>query len=129
MTHLQAVRDILLAAPAVTALVGTRIYPSIAPQGVARPFVVLTLVSGVPNHTHDGLPAALLESARVQVRSYGPEYVAIHTVADAVDDVLGALKGPTPAPSATRENSQDGYEDETSLHYVSADYLVMRPRG
>ena len=45
MTHLQAVRDVLLASPTVASLVDTRIYPTVAPQGVARPFVVLTLVS------------------------------------------------------------------------------------
>ena len=127
MTHLQVVRDILLAAPAVTALVGTRIYPSVAPQGVARPYVVLTLVSAVPHHTHSDAPAALLEAARVQVDCYGPEYAATHAVATAVDDVLGALSG-SPM-SATKEREQDGYEDNTSLHFVRADYFVHRTRG
>jgi hypothetical protein len=127
MTHLQAVRDVLLADAAVAELVGTRIYPSVAPQGVGRPFVVLTLVSAVPHHTHDGLPANLLEAARVQVRAYGPEYVATHAVSTAVDDVLGALSGEP--VSATKDNEADGYEDETSLHFVSADYMVQRTRG
>lgn len=117
----------LIAAPAVSALVGARIYPSVAPQGVARPFVVLTLVSAVPSHTHDGLPADLLEAARVQVDTYGTEYDATHTVAKAVDDVLGALAG-TPL-SATRESMRDGYEPETALHRVTADYFVYRTRG
>jgi len=124
MTHLQAVRDVLVASPEVSALVGTRIYPSVAPQGVARPFVVLTLASALPNHTHDGVPSELLEEARVQVDSYGEEYVATHAVATAVDDVLGALSGPI--MSATRDSMRDGYEDATSLYRVSADYMVLR---
>ena len=124
MTHLQAVRDVLIAAPTVAALVGARIFPQVAPQGVARPFVVLTLVSAVPIHTHDGLPADLLEAARVQVDCYGPEYAATHAVAKAVDDVLGALAGTT--LSATRESMRDDYEDATALHKVTADYLVYR---
>jgi hypothetical protein len=127
VTHLQAVRDALLATPEVVALVGDRIYPSVAPQGVERPFVVLTLVSAVPNHTHTDAPADLLEDARVQVRVYGPEYVATHAVSTALDDVLGALSGEP--VSATKDNEQDGYEDETALHYVSADYFVHRTRG
>lgn len=127
MTHLQAVRDALLADPAVVALVGERIYPSVAPQGVARPFVVLTLVSAVPDQTHDGVPATNLEDARVQVRAYGPEYAAIHVVSKALDDVVGALQG-SPL-SATKEGEQDGHEDETSLHYVSMDFFVKRTRG
>jgi hypothetical protein len=127
VTHLQAVRDALLASSEVVALVDDRIYPSVAPQGVARPFVVLTLVSAVPYHTHADAPADLLEAARVQVRVYGPEYVAAHVVATALDDVLGALSGEP--VSATKDNEQDGYEDETALHYVSADYFVHRTRG
>lgn len=126
MTHLQAVRDALLAVPAVVALVDSRVYPSAAPQGVARPFVVLRLISGVPYHTHTGIPVELLEAARVQVDSYGTEYAATHALATALDDVLGALAGPAPALSATREIARDGYEDETSLYVVSADYLVHR---
>jgi hypothetical protein len=124
---MQAVRDALLASSEVVALVDDRIYPSVAPQGVARPFVVLTLVSAVPYHTHADAPADLLEAARVQVRVYGPEYVAAHAVATALDDVLGALSGEP--VSATKNTEQDGYEDETALHYVSADYFVHRTRG
>jgi hypothetical protein len=124
VTHLQAIRDALLAASGVTDLVGTRVYPSVAPQGVARPYVVLTLVSAVPYHTHDGLPSALLEAARVQASSYGEEYAATHAVAAAVDDVVGALTGTT--LSATREIMLDDYEDETALYVVRADYRVHR---
>jgi hypothetical protein len=127
MTHLQAVRDALLASSEVVALVDDRIYPSVAPQGVARPFVVLTLVSAVPYHTHADAPADLLEAARVQARVYGPEYAATHAVSTAIDDVIGALSGEP--VSATKDNEQDGYEDETALHYVSADYFVHRTRG
>jgi hypothetical protein len=126
MTHVQAIRDVLLAAPAVTALVGSRIYPSAAPQGCARPYIVLSQVSAVPNHTHDGQPDDLLEAARVQVASYGPEYAATHAVAKAVDVVVGALSGPSPSPSAIRDNQRDTYEDATSLHGVLTDYLVQR---
>jgi hypothetical protein len=124
VTHLQAVRDVLLAAPSVTALVESRVYPLMAPQGVARPFVILTIVSAVPEHTHDGLPADLLEAARVQVDAYGTEYNATHAVAKAIDDVIGALTGTT--LSATRESMQDEYEVPTSLYRVRSDYLVYR---
>lgn len=124
MTHVQAVRDVLLAAPAVTALVGTRVYPLVAPQGVARPFLVLTMTSAVPYQTHDGRPSCLLEAARIQVDAYGLEYAATHALAMAADEVLGALDGPT--LSATREGMVDGYEDETRLYRVSSDYLVHR---
>jgi hypothetical protein len=127
VTHLQAVRDVLVADATVTALVDSRIYPQVAPDGVARPFVILRLVSAVPYHTHDGAPADLLEAARVQVDSYGTEYAATHTLASAVDDVVGGLVGPT--LSATRESLTDGYEDETALFFVRADYFVHRTRG
>jgi hypothetical protein len=115
-----------VADPAVAALVGTRVYAQVVPQGAPPPFVVLTLVSAVPYHTHEGLPSELLEAARVQVDSYGKQYAATHSLAEAVDDALGGLAGPE--LSATRESLTDGYEDETRLFRVSADYLVLRGR-
>lgn len=126
MTHVQAVREVLLAAPAVTALVGARIYAQVAPQGTSKagPFVVLTLVSAVPVQAHGALPSEMLEEARVQVDCYGREYDATHTLAAAVDDALGSLEGPD--ISASRESMQDLYDNETSLVRVSADYLVHR---
>lgn len=124
MTHLQALRDALLAAPSVTALVGSRIYAQVAPQGAARPFLILSVVSEVPYSTHTEAPADLLEAVRVQVDSYGTEYAATRRLARAVDGVVAGLDGPE--MSATREGARDFHEGETGLHRVSADYLVHR---
>jgi hypothetical protein len=116
-----------LAAPTVSSLVGARVFPVAAPQGVVRPFVILRLVSAAPHHTHGDAPAELLEAARVQVDCYGSEYAATHALAQAADDVLGVLTGPP--ISVTRKGQSDAYENETSLYVVSSDYMVQRVRG
>jgi Protein of unknown function (DUF3168) len=54
---LPPIYDILSAAPAVSAIVGTRIYPhGEAPQDVTRPYVTWFLVAGVPEDALDGAP-------------------------------------------------------------------------
>jgi hypothetical protein len=121
-TFVELLRAQLVADAAVTNLVGQRIYPQVAPQGAAAPFVVLTVVSDVPASTFTGAPADLLRSARVQVDSYATKYLDAHQVADAVDLVVAALSRPD--LSAIRENSRDLYDDEAQLHRVSSDYAV-----
>src|SRR3546814_14617744 len=49
-----AVRSILIAAPAVSALVGTRVYPGILPQDPVYPAVVLNVIAAVDAVTQDG---------------------------------------------------------------------------
>lgn len=124
MTHLQAIRAQLVAASSVTDLVGSRIYPQKAPQGAADPLVVLTTISAVPEATFTGAPSALLEAATVQVDCYAKTYLGAHEVATAIDDVLGALSGPT--ISAVRAGQRDLYDDRTESHRVSSDYTVLR---
>lgn len=129
MSHITAIRTELAANAAVTALVDTRIYGSKAPHKRDRadgPFVVLTLVSAVPDATHSGLPSELMEDARVQVDCYSDDYDEAEDVFAAVDDVLGALARPDFA--AVRDTRRDLWEDETHLHRVSVDYLVLRGR-
>ncbi len=134
MSHLEAILAELEAAAGVTALVGTsppRIWPLKAPQRPVAPFIILTDVSAVPEHTMTGAPAELLENARVQVSIYagGPGKAGYKTalqVAAAVDDVLGALSRPD--LSVVRLNSRGLYDDATELSGVAVDYSVWRGR-
>lgn len=124
MTHLEAVRTELVASPEVTALVGTRIYPAVAPQNVVAPFVVLTTVSSTPTNAMSELASTRLNVARVQVDCYSKSYVEVHQVASAIDAVLANLTRPD--LTAIQEVSSDLYDDETQLRRVSTDYLVAR---
>lgn len=124
MTTIEAVRAELAADAAVTALVGERIYPQVAPQGAAPPYVVMTVVSDVPSNTFDGSPATRLVQSRIQVDCYARMYREARAVADAVDGVLGALSRPDLI--AQREMTQESYENDAELHRVSMDFLVWR---
>jgi hypothetical protein len=121
-TFVELVRAELMAAQAVNDLVGQRIFPQVAPQGVDPPFVVLTTVSEIPASSFTGEPGELLRQARVQVDCYAAGYLDAHQVANAVDAVVADLSRPD--LSAVRESSQDLYDDEAQLHRVSSDYGV-----
>jgi hypothetical protein len=122
MTHLEAVRAALIANSALTGLVGQKVYPAVAPQGVVAPFVVITTISSVPQNSMTGGPANRLRIARVQIDSYAPTYLQAHQVADAVDAVVADLSAED--LSAAQESSADLYDDQTQLRRVSTDYLV-----
>lgn len=118
----ERIREKLLADAAVKALVGDRIFPQVAKQETARPYITYAVVSDVPEATQDGAPADLLRSARLQLDMWSATYGQAHQLARAVDNVVGALAGTD--LSATLESAMDLYEDETQLHRVSADYIV-----
>lgn len=128
-TVLEMVRAQLLLYPSVTALVGTRIYPVVAPQQAVFPRVVLTKISDAPVSTYDGRIENCPRICRVQVDVYGRTYLEAHAVSRAIELVLGNLLGNAEALygmdlTAVLENVEDLYEDETQLHRVTADYLM-----
>lgn len=124
MTHVEAVRTELLAAAAVTALVSTRIYPGKAPEQAVRPFIVMRVISDVPDNVHGGSPSTRLRDVRLQIDCYAVMNLAANAIATAVDDVVGALARHD--LSAQRLNQREFFEEETKLHCVSADFLVQR---
>lgn len=121
-TFVEMIRAQLLASQAVRDLVGERVFPSLAPQGEAPPFVVLAVPSEVPANSFTSTPADVLRQATVQVDCYAKTYLGAHALADAADAVVGDLSSPD--LSAVREISRDLYDDEAQLHRVSTGYAV-----
>jgi hypothetical protein len=123
---IEKVRAKLVANATVTALVGTdpgsRIYPQVAPQATAPPYLVLTVVSDVPETSMDGEDEETLCFARLQVDAYGKSYLSADTLAKAVRKVIAGLKAPD--LSATRLGRRDLHDDETQLERVSQDFSV-----
>ncbi len=123
MSTIETVRAQLVAASAVTTLVGQRIYPQVLPPDMNTfPAVTLTLVSEVPVNSLNGAAANRLKVARVQVDVFAKTYREAHAAFDAIDAVIADLSSPT--LSAYGESSQDSYDDETQRHGVSGDYFV-----
>ena len=111
----KTVRDILVAASPVTALVGQRISPVIAAQDTALPHVVLTRVSLAPvNHIH-GPPT--LDQNRVQLDAFANTYAEARAVADACRDALEA-------GGVTMESEFDNFEPDVAEYRITQDFLV-----
>jgi hypothetical protein len=113
-------RAAMIAAPAVTALVGQRIAAGILPEGELRPYVTYSLVTGerIPSMTDSGL----MRHARMQVNCWSQSYSEAKQIALAVQSAIEA--------SALFEvvfiSDQDLYDPETNLFYMVLDYSVWQ---
>lgn len=113
-------RAAMIAAPAVTALVGQRIAAGILPEGELRPYVTYSLVTGerIPSMTDSGL----MRHARMQVNCWSQSYSEAKQIALAVQSAIEA--------SALFEvvfiGDQDLYDPETNLFYMVLDYSVWQ---
>ncbi len=113
----ERVYAILSAASGVTSIVGTRIFWDVAEASAAAPFVVLSLVSGVPDDELSGDTA--FDRIRVQVDCYATTKSAALTLGAAVRAAIqpnyGHLIGFNPAP----------LDPDSRLYRDSADYEVI----
>lgn len=123
MTAGEAVVALLAADSAVVAIVGARMYPNVAPQGAAAPFLVYQVISDVPeNSLADTSPR--LSNIRLQVDCYSTRYLQAHALAEAVEAKLVAAS--TPDFSAWRDTTRDLFDAEAQMHRVSTDFAVWR---
>ena len=84
-------RSALIAAPAVSALVGSRIYPVLAPATAALPLVTWRR-SGVQREQTLGLPMGM-PRVSVEYSIYGTTYEQARELADAMRVVLDGYGG------------------------------------
>lgn len=116
----------LLDSAGLSALVGDRIHWDLAPQGVALPFVVVTLIVSPPGYTHagrDGLTGHL-----VQFDGYAATKASAKAVARALDAACEALGAPFQKAFIETERSGldagDGGSAATPLYRASLDVRV-----
>jgi len=95
---------------ALTALVGTRIYPLHAPASAAKPYVVIGLVSDVPAH-HMGSATGLTE-VRAQVDVFAATSVSLHAVIDAIRNDIDGFRGTIGAQANCRASIMDKGGDD-----------------
>lgn len=117
---LPPIYDILTASPAVSAIVGTRIYPhGEAPHDVARPYVTWFLVSDVPQNLLDAAPD--IDRATVQVDCWHPTSAGVVQLASAVRSAI--------EPRAHVTNIfLNGREPETRLYRFAIQLDYWQPR-
>ena len=106
-------------------LVGDRIYPDIAPQGVTVPFIVRRLID---ESRESGMGADLgIVHARHQFDVYASSHAQRRTVMDALRGALQRWASPTANPpvwDALIENRQELFEDETALYRGILDVMI-----
>jgi hypothetical protein len=118
-------RAMILADPAVKALVVDRVHPVILPQPVDLPAVVLNVVSVVPVMSHAG-PSGLMK-VRVQVDCYGKTYLDAAKVAQALRTLLSGFRGfarGSNVPAVFLEAERDLYDSDLVLYRRSQDFIV-----
>ena len=80
-----AIYSLLVNDSAVSAIVGTRIYPELAEEGASAPYIVYSVVSNTPSDTKEGTP---IDEAQLEIFSVGNTYAAANDLADKVRAAL-----------------------------------------
>lgn len=95
MTEGKAIYSILTGDSAVSALVGNRVYPQIAAQGAAFPFVVYVLQDTSPSDTKSGV--STLDEVRYDIvvasESYAEASDLTNKIRTALDRYTGTVSG------------------------------------
>ncbi len=116
----------LKAAPTVSALVSTRVYPVVAPQGEHKnDRIVIVRSGGSRIGSFDG-PG--LAKARIQVGCFSESYVDAKALADVVRELLDNFKGTMGSVnvrSVTLIDDQDQFDDATRNHWVAMIFSFM----
>lgn len=106
-------------------LLGSRIYPNVRPAGpLELPFAVYNVIAQRPENALAESAQTRLKHTRLQVDVYGKTYVSTHAAATAIENVIANLPGPD--LTGFKDGERDLYDNETSLHRVSIDYLLSR---
>ena len=118
-------------------VVGSRIYPTQAPQGilVTSPFIVLNTISTTPTNTKK--EASTLDRTRIQVSIFADSYAAISLTANDVrlqlENVINqdVLSDGTITQCSTFEGQVDGIDSGAGLdgvYYIHQDYYFWITR-
>jgi len=128
----QGLATVLVSDPAVAALIGTRVYPVIAPAAADLPFVTWRRSGVLRQHTLSG-PMGM-PTVTLTVDLYATTYEAVRELADRVRLALDGYGG-TPADSisvknVSLDNESDGFiqlagGDMPPVYSVTMTFSVM----
>ena len=125
-------RALMLADSAVNAAVaGTRIFPTLLPQGQTQPSIVYQRVSGFGDVATDGVTG--LDRPRFQIATWAQSADQASSLADLVRAAIDGFKGPVTygSPPSTivfrgifYDVERDAYDDIGKLYSTGRDYMV-----
>jgi hypothetical protein len=124
-------RLFLLADPDIAALVGTRVYPSPAPQNAEMPCITFQRVSTDREYSLDGRSGLAGPIIQIDCWSDAPEYAGKYatakTVAETVRLILESFRGfmgPVRVQEVTITSERDLFEAQDRTRRVSIDYRI-----
>jgi hypothetical protein len=113
----------------LSALVGTRVFPEIAEQNTALPYVVYTIRSNEPSDTQRG--PSELDTASIEVNCFADTYqtaIAISVaVRAAIDRAKGTYSGVN-VQSIQYLSEVMGFDEMRRVYFVTADYQARIQR-
>lgn len=131
----QALMTYLLAQSGITSLLGTgddgenSIYFNRAPQDVNQPYIVISKISGLRVHSHDG--SSELANPQFQLSIFANNYGTAKSIAAAIQTALQGYTGTMGGDGgvavghAIYQNEYETYERETELNHVIVEYEFM----
>lgn len=114
-------RALLMADAPFAALIGGRIYPGKLPQEQTMPALTYSIISGGSTVTTDGADG--LANPRVQIDSWGSDYLQMVNAFDAVRKILNGHSGPG-IQGIFLVARRDLYDNEPALYRRSADFQI-----
>ena len=106
----------------LTELVGTRVYPLVAPQAVKESYCTYQKISPGRKYSHGGF--SNLSRPRIQVNCYATTYAQAKAIAVQVIAAVEAWPGASNIQAAFVENEIDMYDPDTELYQVPVDFFV-----
>jgi DNA-binding NarL/FixJ family response regulator len=125
-----ALRSLLAEDTTIEGLVGERIYYTQAVQEADTPYIVITKVSGLRVHSHQGTSS--LANPRIQLSVFSATYLEAKQIAQAIQSVLQGYTGTSEEieiQSCLYINEVDMYEQESKLYHVAVDYEIYHKEG
>lgn len=129
----EALRAYLLADSALTAKIGTRIYPMTYPQNGTLPAVVYQQITSIPYFAHDGEMGSA--EAHFYISAFSVNYGQAHDVANTVKAAFSpimtapGIMGDVPVAGVQLENEIDVSAAEEfeplGVYHVLSEYLLL----
>jgi hypothetical protein len=120
MSAAEIIYTLLTFSSDVTDLVGLRIYPMVAPQGIARPFITYRRVSAPRVGRHFAGATGIVEP-RYEINIWADDAATVEAVGVVAHAALGPFSGFDDVELLTE---RDGYDDTTGYHRLAQDYRI-----
>ena len=115
---------------AVTGVCGLRIYPDIAPQNVAYPFCVYTIINSIPVDYKDG--QSNLEEVTFQIDVYTNNYDTTQSLSDSVrnrlDRFVGTVNNISVQTIKYMASDSQAYNADLNVYWMSIDFMARMKR-